>query len=942
MQLSKIQKNNVVKTPIRIDEKCILIVVPDTGNKIWNSIYNANTLINNCSGLICPNKMWTIFRKKFNGKHHYLDVRKRVMENKDVTKKLRVLTTIPGQIKKAEIKEKKTPTGKEYIFYDASMIINACDEFHNKKGFSDRKTYKILLNELSKLYKNIKYSHKEYNIHLLFHLNNNKGFIFNLLNKFKSYKNILKEDLQDPIFDKYAYAILGNITMPILETEGGIIQDIRPNVAKLNKYIDASSAAQDLDGQSAIEADPNNSDMSFEEQPPTSLATTIVKHLADPNLLKIDPNREATKMTYLRPTVTEKRSIFPSKVNLSSALGGTSPKQFKFDDQSAEKTPKVAKRVKKTQEKPLKLKVKTKNDQINLEHDPKVLAKVLKKYKVNDPNAITNIKIALDKYFDETGKKATQDAAELIVLKAIHYTIHGTDVLNPEYLKKPGALFHKLSQLDVYKTKLNLPEGKVSCITPKDIVILESTTGQHRQKYEFEEAIHENIKKVFKTLETQTNHPIKVKSIKWEYKDNVSERYINYKITLQNMTSKNKKPYDVEIKIPAPINDKYFKLNGNQYIFISQQHMKVLTKTDKNEVRILTNYAIVRLGISNLKFNISDVNDIAQYVHRKYPNIIDEVTKKSIKFNSGEKANFTGNYVIESEEYNVVIDDETNKMKEEKSGKELKSGRFELIYELILNKIQEINPEDKLTRTKKSIPYIYIYLGGTKIPYILYMWTQKGLLPALNTFGIDYYISDNPGKRGELVVSLADKKFLYITPKTIRERLIVNGLFMSKPKYDIKDLNSIEEIRDHIIDTYGSRAYIIIEKMTQNLIDPISKELLEFEGLPTNLPALTAEPAMEMLLNKKQDSLSDLKIYRSRMSEIVLRLLYKQLMKAHSHYYHLTDFGQDDTKLMLVADFVINEFLSRNPPSQSVAKDSNVMVQETQPVENCNNSITYD
>jgi hypothetical protein len=71
--------------------------------------------------------------------------------------------------------------------------------------------------------------------------------------------------------------------------------------------------------------------------------------------------------------------------------------------------------------------------------------------------------------------------------------------------------------------------------------------------------------------------------------------------------------------------------------------------------------------------------------------------------------------------------------------------------------------------------------------------------------------------------------------------------------------------------------------MTQNLIDPVTKELLLFENLPTNLPSLITEHVINILFNSKPDSLSDLKIYRSRMSEIVLRLLYKQLCDTFSN-----------------------------------------------------------
>ena len=66
------------------------------------------------------------------------------------------------------------------------------------------------------------------------------------------------------------------------------------------------------------------------------------------------------------------------------------------------------------------------------------------------------------------------------------------------------------------------------------------------------------------------------------------------------------------------------------------------------------------------------------------------------------------------------------------------------------------------------------------------------------------------------------------------------------------------------------------------------------------MPALLAGPTLDMLLNQKPDSLTDLKIYRTRMSEIILRILYKQLSRAANSYAHRVEFGDQDSRLMLV------------------------------------------
>ena len=114
----------------------------------------------------------------------------------------------------------------------------------------------------------------------------------------------------------------------------------------------------------------------------------------------------------------------------------------------------------------------------------------------------------------------------------------------------------------------------------------------------------------------------------------------------------------------------------------------------------------------------------------------------------------------------------------------------------------------------------------------------------------------------------------------------------------------------------------MISNVTKNLLDPISKELAQFENYPTNLQGLLSGPGLDMLLNQRPDRMTDLKIYRSRMSEIVLRILYKQLTRAANSYGHKVEFGDQNAQLMIVDNYVINEFLGKNRATRSTVKSS--------------------
>ena len=246
---------------------------------------------------------------------------------------------------------------------------------------------------------------------------------------------------------------------------------------------------------------------------------------------------------------------------------------------------------------------------------------------------------------------------------------------------------------------------------------------------------------------------------------------------------------------------------GKNDIFSSQQHFKTLTKTKKNRVRVLTNYTTIELSVENLKFNISDIYDLLKYIQQRYPSILTEVTEDFAEFQNGDKIYFTGDSVLDSLEQTIIIDPESGKlMNKDEPEKKYKYGRFEFLFDFILGKVQQVNPEDGLTKSRKSIPYISLYMSGVRIPFIIYMWKQMGLLSTLNRFSIDYEITEDRGETGDVIIELADNKFLVLRPDTIRERLLVNGLLVNKLRYPITNLDSPDEIVQYITDNYGELA----------------------------------------------------------------------------------------------------------------------------------------
>jgi len=833
MNYSSLHPNSIVKQKIFVDKKTIFILVPDINIDISKEIFNMGFLLSNCSGLVVPNKILTIGRRKFNGKAHFLDVKKKMLTtDSKITKKIKILNSLIIEVPN---KEKINSSAKNnYYFYDTTMWIQAFNYMIEQQ--SEKIATHQLFIELSALYESIKANNILYNIEILFLIKNQNGLLFNF---FQSLRTMIKnEDLKMiKFFDEFAcISDCQEVIIPIFNNDEGT-KFLVQNMSKLEKYIEVNN-----------------------------------------NIIDINKEKET-------PPPVEKTTNF-----LSNIVQSLQVSKFVAD-------------IDKTTDEP---KMEIKINQAELK-------KAFHNNSITDPDIIANIQIALNKYLKLTNNNKTpnRDDIENLVLQSINYTISGTDIVPEEYLHNPSLLFNKLKQIDTYKVPLIIsPTNNI--IEVKDIIDLKYTTGQYRQRFEFETAIHENIEKLFKSLETTgTEYPVKIKKIESEVKDNNRDRIINYKITIQNLNGGKKEPYVVELNVPSPVNDKYFKLHNSSYIMSSQQFLRPITKTEKNEVRLISNYGIVTVGLSRMKFNPTDLAAILKHVEIKYPEIIKKKDDNQCIFNDGSIIYLTGDKIFHSSKKQISINAENGKLQDDKTKDILKQNKYEFLFDTILDKISTVNKNETLS---KMYPYIWIYFGGLKMPLLLFLWSQKGLLSALNEYGIDYEIVNNNSDRKDNIfyIPIKNNQFLKITTKNIKEKLIVNGLSNIRLKEPIEDLTDPQSIYSYITQTYGTRSIIMIRLLSENFVDPITKELLQFENHPTNLTDLSSKVAVDHLLNYPPDSLSNLKIYRSRLSETILNQVYKQVKLSHNYYRKQVMEGVADAKIFTDPDFVINNLLTES------------------------------
>jgi len=158
--------------------------------------------------------------------------------------------------------------------------------------------------------------------------------------------------------------------------------------------------------------------------------------------------------------------------------------------------------------------------------------------------------------------------------------------------------------------KANLPKNLY--FDPIKVTGIETFTSYNKQKTEFDEVLDESMFDLFKSLEIDTNAGLKVQNVKISFEDNIKNRYKIYKVRLKNTKFGYEKPYDIELRVPYPVQGKYLKLDSNKYIMVNQFFPYPILKIQPNTVRIYTHYstAAVELKGSVVNLGSNDLNRI--------------------------------------------------------------------------------------------------------------------------------------------------------------------------------------------------------------------------------------------------------------------------------------------------------------------------------------------
>ena len=167
--------------------------------------------------------------------------------------------------------------------------------------------------------------------------------------------------------------------------------------------------------------------------------------------------------------------------------------------------------------------------------------------------------------------------------------------LNKEY---HGTVF-----LDEMKERGNFG---IRSYNPDNILNLTEFSGYKKQGRELSSNLDKNIEDLVKSIEKDKEIGINIHKITTKIVDDDATRYKEFSVQISHpdFGTTFKKKYPVRFRVPIPIEEKYIKVGGNNYIMVNQLFNKPLQKIDWSLVRLFTHFNTTSVILKRSKFNV--------------------------------------------------------------------------------------------------------------------------------------------------------------------------------------------------------------------------------------------------------------------------------------------------------------------------------------------------
>lgn len=543
------------------------------------------------------------------------------------------------------------------------------------------------------------------------------------------------------------------------------------------------------------------------------------------------------------------------------------------------------------------------------------------------------------------------------------------------------------------KTEKNtIKRTEISQVVTINKEVKESMTVNDFDTSYMDQKFTDDLVGVFKGFNEDDKVPVFINKIDMEDSSDSQSQKDTIKVQLKddkNIT------HNITIDVPKVYDGKYIKVNGGKKIIQKQLVMLPIVKTKPTEVWITTNYNKIIMERFGRKNNIQ-VNYIEKlFGNADFKNILPKPGMVRFSRGNSEvvnsKYNVSSSYldfskfitVIQMNNYlDIQLDLQFN---QEKIRHDIDALGYSVDYDeyypvgynhktenVIVSKLgkdelYEVSLDGKATNINKTLPVFIIELLNTitngeiesiistsvranenltysrcnivnrNIPTVIIVAGEIGLKETLKRAGIKYEftsvntrysIIENKGK-----IKFADGYLIYDSGRLPNTMLLAGLKTLDTTQYNFADMESKEPYLDYYAENYNSRN---VSKGVSNalslMIDPMTKEVLEDLGQPTNIydVLLFANAMLEDLSSK---SFNDMSIYRIRGAEQVSAVLYKMMAESYKNYKD-SHTNKNPIKMSLPKDALIKELLKVTTVDESSDLNPSLELDKT-------TSVTY-
>ena len=585
------------------------------------------------------------------------------------------------------------------------------------------------------------------------------------------------------------------------------------------------------------------------------------------------------------------------------------------------------------------------------------------------------------KMFGEEEDNSVLDEEQLALAKAAIVNNHRAMSQSVANNKRNEELRRKQKEIKLNNIRLgDLDEEPNKEIDVTDISSKIFTPNEDIKKLRFDnfnESYMKNnyqkdVLKVFKHMSEQKNFPVYIRNVDVKDSSDAMNLKETWTITLEG---EDRVRHTVSVDLPKVYDNNYLYLGGNKKQFVNQQILKPLVKIAPDVVQVCSNYnkiftyrygddvapyvvVFTKIIMNNPKLftykrgNGSKLND-GQKTSIEYDSLAKNFLEIGIRgkktklifnqefFKEDRAKSYNDNYLYcaqveipgkngKKELQNIGIDltrDASSNLAENQDEFNVEMGTSDGPIALFTTYYKHETGVDfwSLATAKEKAGKRFMYsrskIMAKFIPLVILLSYYEGISTVLKKANIQHYFSDKRPKVGadKAVLQFSDGYLVY-DRFPVENSILMNGFATVDTKgYKYSDFDDVGVYLDIFDAMYNSRILAAgLDSYYENMIDPITKEILTSLDLPTDFVELMLA-ANSLLADNNYTSDISLTEFRVRNMEMIVAYLYKTMADAY-HRYKMTAMTKKPQKISVPRNEVIKQILT-----SSVVEDTSII-----------------